>query len=66
MSSRERLRQIVDALPEERVIAAISALELLDGEVEDIDSATAARLDAAYGDPSPSIPLHEIKRKYGI
>ena len=62
---RERLRELVDALPDNQLEAAICFLAEMGAE-EVIDDATAARLDAARSEPGEDVPLEEVRRRLGL
>ena len=64
-SDRDRLRSLVDALPDSDVQVAISFLAEL-GEQEIIDAETAARLDQARAEPGDDVPLEEVRRRLGL
>jgi hypothetical protein len=62
---RNRLRALVEALPDGDVEVAISFLEEL-GEEEIIDAGTAAMLDQARTEPGDDVPLEEVRRRLGL
>jgi hypothetical protein len=62
---RNRLRELVDALPDTEVQMAISFLAELGGE-EIVDAETAARLDLARAEPGDDVPLQEVRRRLGL
>jgi hypothetical protein len=65
VSERDRLRALVDALPDNEVPAAISLLsELSDEEI--VDAETLAKLDEAVAEPGEDLPLEEVRRRLGF
>lgn len=64
-ADRDRLKSLVDALPDSDVQVAISFLTEL-GEQEIIDAETAAKLDQARAEPGDDIPLEEVRRRLGL
>lgn len=66
MSDRERLHSIIDTLPEFQLPQVMALLEPFEMEEEEIDEETRKALDDAWNEPGPSIPLEDIKRKYGL
>jgi len=64
-SDRDRLRSLVDALPDAEVQVAISFLAEL-GEQEIIDAETVAKLDLARAEPGDDLPLEEVRRRLGL
>jgi hypothetical protein len=64
-SDRDRLRSLVDALPDTEVLVPISFLTAL-GEQEIIDPETAAKLDLALTEPGDDVPLEEVRRRLGL
>lgn len=64
-SDRDRLRPLVDALPDSEVQVAISFLAEL-GEQEIIDDETAAKLDQARAELGDDVPLEEVRRRLGL
>jgi hypothetical protein len=64
-SERNRLQELVDALPDDEVQTAISFLTEL-GEQEIVDAETAAKLDLARTEPGDDIPLEEVRRRLGL
>jgi hypothetical protein len=64
-SDRDRLRSLVDALPDTEVLVPISFLTEL-GEQEIIDPETAAKLDLALTEPGDDVPLEEVRRRLGL
>ena len=62
---RDRLRSLVDALPDTEVQVAISFLAEL-GEQEIVDAETAAKLDLARAEPGDDVSLDEIRRRLGL
>ena len=64
-ADRNRLRALVDALPDTEVPVAISFLAEL-GEQEIIDAETAAKLDMARAEPGDDVPLREVRRRLGL
>jgi hypothetical protein len=65
VSDRNRLRALVDSLPDSEVQVAISFLTEL-GEEEIVDAETAARLDQALAEPGDDVPLEEVRRRLGL
>jgi len=64
-TDRERLHQLVDALPDNHVGVALSFLSEM-GDEEVVDSETAAKLDAARAEPGEDVPLEEVRRRFGL
>ena len=62
---RNRLRELVDALPDTEVQMAISFLAELGGE-EIVDAETAGKLDLARAEPGDDVPLQEVRRRLGL
>jgi hypothetical protein len=62
---RNRLHELVDALPDTEVEVAISFLAEL-GEEEIVDAETAAKLDLARAEPGDDVPLEEVRRRLGL
>ena len=62
---RDRLRSLVDALPDADVQVALSFLSEL-GEQEIIDAETAAKLDAARSEPGDDVPLENLRRRLAL
>ena len=62
---RNRLHELVDALPDTEVEVAISFLAEL-GEDEVVDAETAAKLDLARAEPGDDVPLEEVRRRLGL
>jgi len=60
-SSRNRLHELVDALPEEQVEAALQFLSEM-GDEEVVDSETAAKLDAARVESGDDVSLEDLRR----
>jgi len=60
-SSRDRLHELVDALPDEQVETALQFLFEM-GEEEVIDAETAGKLDAARAEPGDDVPLEKLRR----
>jgi hypothetical protein len=65
VSDRNRLKALVDALPDAEVPVAISFLAEL-GEEEIVDAETAAKLDQARMEPGDDVPLEEVRRRLGL
>lgn len=61
-TERARLHELVDALPESHVEAALCFLSEM-GDEEVIDSETAAKLDAALVKSGDDIPLEEVRSR---
>lgn len=61
-SSRDRLHEIVDALPERQLEAALQFLSEM-GDEEVIDCQTAAKLDAARAESGNDVPLEDLRRR---
>ena len=79
MSDRDRLHEIIDALPPQQVDALLTLLEtpqaisneefariLADAAEEDVDEETIARILAADAEPGESISHEEMKRQLGL
>ena len=64
-SDRDRLRSLVDALPDNEVQVAISFLAEL-GDQEIIDAETAAMLDRAREEPGDDIPHQQVRSQLGM
>jgi hypothetical protein len=62
---RNRLHELVDALPDTEIEVAISFLAEL-GEEEIVDAETAAKLDLARTEPGDDVPLEEVRRRLGL
>lgn len=62
--ARDRLRALVDALPDHEVAVAISFLTEL-GEEEVVDPETAAKLDDARAEPGDDVPLEDLRHRRG-
>jgi hypothetical protein len=79
MSELDRLRELIDALPPQRVHALLTLLDpppsISDGEFarllaetpeEDVDEQTAARVLASEAEPGETISHGELKRRLGF
>jgi hypothetical protein len=64
-SSRDRLHEIVDALPDRQVEAALQFLSEM-GDEEVIDSETSAKLDAARAESGDDVPLEDLRRRLNL
>ena len=64
-TDRNRLHELVDALPDTEIEVALSFLAEL-GEEEIVDAETAAKLDLARAEPGDDVPLEEVRRRLGL
>ena len=64
-SSRDRLHELVDALPDRQLDAALQFLSEM-GDEEVIDSETAAKLNAARAEPGDDVPLEDLRRRLNL
>ena len=67
--SRSDLHGLIERLPETELPAARRFLEFLavsSREQEEVDSETAARLDAALAEGGEPVSLEELKRRYSL
>jgi len=69
MADRQELHEVVEELPASELGAALRYLRFLcyDGlDEEPVDAETVAKLDAARAEGGQTVPLDEIKRRYGL
>jgi hypothetical protein len=64
-ADRNRLQELVDALPDAEVPVAISFLAELENE-EIVDAETLAKLDQAFAEPGDDLPLEEVRKRLGM
>ena len=64
-TNRERLHELVDALQDNQLEAALCFLSEM-GDEEVIDPETAAKLDAARIEFGDDVPLEEVRRRLGL
>jgi hypothetical protein len=64
-SDRALLHSLVDSLPEDEILTAVSFLSELTDD-EDIDADTAAKLDRARREEGDDVPIERLRSKLRI
>jgi hypothetical protein len=66
MPDKQRIRQLVEQLPESELQAATRYLEFLLAREAPIDTDVLARIDLARAHPSPGISHEDVLREFGL